>query len=272
MSAAAPSQPWPEVPRVSRSDRERDQRRRFLIDQVVGESGTEAVRLEGARAADEVITRLMFAAPRECIGVSPAVNSATLQMVAPRNREPTLAMLRSGTEHRWVADGSLARTQAVRRHLEILQSHGETISIAPGITQRMWIFDRRIAFVPLNPHNHSQGALMVQSPPVVACLVSLFHELEEKATPLSTSSPLPRPMQQILTLLAGGAKDDAIARRLDMSARTVRRSVAALMQEADVDSRFQLAIAAVQLGWIEPDDLAGKRRRAAPATHGGHAV
>jgi DNA-binding NarL/FixJ family response regulator len=54
----------------------------------------------------------------------------------------------------------------------------------------------------------------------------------------------------LLLELAGGAKDEQIARALGMSVRTVRRRVADLMDELGADSRFQAGVEAVRRGWI----------------------
>jgi len=54
----------------------------------------------------------------------------------------------------------------------------------------------------------------------------------------------------LLGQLAGGAKDEQIARALGLSVRTVRRRVAELLEELGADSRFQAGVEAVRRGWI----------------------
>jgi DNA-binding NarL/FixJ family response regulator len=54
----------------------------------------------------------------------------------------------------------------------------------------------------------------------------------------------------VLRLLAAGAKDDAIARKLAVSDRTVRRLIAMLMRELAAESRFQLGLRAVRAGLV----------------------
>jgi DNA-binding NarL/FixJ family response regulator len=54
----------------------------------------------------------------------------------------------------------------------------------------------------------------------------------------------------LLSQLAGGAKDEQIARALGLSVRTVRRRVAELLVELGADSRFQAGVEAVRRGWI----------------------
>ena len=54
----------------------------------------------------------------------------------------------------------------------------------------------------------------------------------------------------LLDQLAGGAKDEQIARALGLSLRTVRRRVAEILDELGADSRFQAGVEAVRRGWI----------------------
>ncbi len=51
-------------------------------------------------------------------------------------------------------------------------------------------------------------------------------------------------------MLAQGHKDEACARNLDVSVRTVRRMVADLTERVGAGSRFELAILAARGGWI----------------------
>jgi DNA-binding CsgD family transcriptional regulator len=54
----------------------------------------------------------------------------------------------------------------------------------------------------------------------------------------------------LLALLADGLKDEAVARALGVSVRTVRRMVAELMHRLDARSRFQAALLAQRKGWL----------------------
>lgn len=55
----------------------------------------------------------------------------------------------------------------------------------------------------------------------------------------------------VLRLLASGAKDEAIARNLGVSVRTVTRIVAELTSELGATSRFQAGVLAARLGWLD---------------------
>ncbi|APU21582.1 transcriptional regulator, luxR family [Actinoalloteichus sp. GBA129-24] len=56
--------------------------------------------------------------------------------------------------------------------------------------------------------------------------------------------------RRILTLMASGATDDAIARRLTLSRRTVVRRVAALLERLGATTRFQAGVQAARRGWL----------------------
>lgn len=58
-------------------------------------------------------------------------------------------------------------------------------------------------------------------------------------------------VRQVVALLARGMKDEAVARRLGVSSRTMRRLVAATMDELGAQSRFQSGIEAVRRGFVE---------------------
>jgi DNA-binding NarL/FixJ family response regulator len=54
----------------------------------------------------------------------------------------------------------------------------------------------------------------------------------------------------VLRLLASGLTDEAVARKVGLSARTVRRTIASLSDRLQANSRFQAGAQAVRRGWI----------------------
>ena len=69
----------------------------------------------------------------------------------------------------------------------------------------------------------------------------------------TTTSVRGRPDAQarlILELLDAGLKDEAIARQLGVSLRTVQRAVRLVSLTLGVQSRFQLGAEATRRGWI----------------------
>src|SRR5262249_39236270 len=106
---------------------------------------------------------------------------------------------------------------------------------------------------------------VAQTPALFACaeaLTSLAIALFDQVWKLSGAFGVPSsrvadekdaPNEQertLLRLLSLGAKDEAAARHLGVSVRTIRRMVADLMRRLDAKSRFQAGILAAQKGWL----------------------
>ena len=54
----------------------------------------------------------------------------------------------------------------------------------------------------------------------------------------------------LLTLMVSGLKDEAIARQLNWSIRTMRRRMSRLHEELGAANRFQAGVVAARRGWI----------------------
>jgi DNA-binding NarL/FixJ family response regulator len=126
---------------------------------------------------------------------------------------------------------------------------------------RMIVVDDKVALVGLVPDG-TTAALMVRSAVLVAALAQYYDQLWAAATPvvLPEAVPVLRQRQlvrklggterEVLALLAHGLKDEAIARHLSLSVRTVRRHVATVMEFVDAPTRFAAGAAAQRLGLL----------------------
>ena len=92
--------------------------------------------------------------------------------------------------------------------------------------------------------------LLLRPAAVVDVFITLFEELWRRAEPMFGQEASARDVK-LLELLALGFKDEALARQLGLSLRTVRRRIAALMEEHGVDTRFQLGMAIAGRGLLE---------------------
>ncbi|MFB7501969.1 helix-turn-helix transcriptional regulator [Streptomyces broussonetiae] len=90
-----------------------------------------------------------------------------------------------------------------------------------------------------------------EDPGTLAALRTLAQMLWQQAEPLAQRQVVPSESeQQILITLLQGLTDQAIARRLNTSDRTVRRMVAQLMERLGAQSRFEAGVRAVERRWI----------------------
>jgi DNA-binding CsgD family transcriptional regulator len=165
----------------------------------------------------------------------------------------------------WLVRPAAPGPEPARRHLiwtaDLLTECGSQLGgedecrTVPAVPMRMLVADG-VGLILLTATGVEAGAL-VRAPVVVAALAHYFDLLWERATPVSgrASTPaggeqVPRSERVMLGLLMAGLTDAAIARTLGISARSVRRHVAALEDRAGVTTRFALGAAAVRLGWV----------------------
>jgi DNA-binding CsgD family transcriptional regulator len=175
--------------------------------------------LAAAKAADTVI-------------LGRGVKCRIVYQDAVRNHPPTMAY------GLWLAhEGAQVRTTAVG-------------------PQRLLIADGTAAIVPIDPGNPWGGRVHTTDPGIMALLVALFEQIWAGAAPLDaprpieTSTGLTSTERAILHLLAAGATDEAVAGKLGVSGRTVRRIMAELMVRLDAGSRFEAGIKAAKNGWL----------------------
>jgi DNA-binding NarL/FixJ family response regulator len=129
---------------------------------------------------------------------------------------------------------------------------GEQSRVHPKVPMKLAIADRRVALLPLVLEDMVASALVIRPCALLDALVALFELLWQQATPLvPAGADHPHPSDLgLLTLLAGGAKDETIARQLGISPRTVTRRVAELLDELGARTRFQAGVLAERHGWL----------------------
>lgn len=94
------------------------------------------------------------------------------------------------------------------------------------------------------------SAVALRSPLLVAAFTAVFDDAWAGALPVPDQDIEADAETRLLTLLASGFKDEAIARYLSLGVRTVRRRVASLMDELSVHTRFQLGVVAERRGLL----------------------
>jgi DNA-binding CsgD family transcriptional regulator len=214
----------------------------------------EVVRLDGLDAVRSRLEQLAHRARSECLSFMPGggQQSDTMDASQPLDQEA----LARGVGILSVYQDSFRNDPATVRYAAWLTSLGGQARSVPTLPMLLVIVDREVALVPCDPHDGRAGALEVCSPGVVTALCALFDRVWEVATPFGAPSTddcaggLTSHERALLRLLMDGDTDEVAARKLGVSARTVRRTMSEVMARLDVRSRFQAGARAVQKGWL----------------------
>lgn len=128
---------------------------------------------------------------------------------------------------------------------------GETSRVHPQVPMKLAVFDRKIALLPLAVDQLVDSALVVHPCALLDALMEMFWLLWDQAVPVVPAAKADPTDARLMTLLAAGFKDDAIARQLGLSSRTVGRRVAELMEALGARTRFQAGIHAQRRHLLE---------------------
>jgi DNA-binding NarL/FixJ family response regulator len=131
---------------------------------------------------------------------------------------------------------------------------GVDVRTVQTLPARMIVVDDHFALVALTPTGDS-GVVLVRSSVMIAALTQYYDRLWSSATPVvATPNQLTKKLgateREVLALLVHGLKDEAIARNLSLSVRTVRRHIATVMDFVDAPTRFAAGAAAQRLGLL----------------------
>lgn len=209
--------------------------------------------IEGEEAVRRQLARIQLSAETEvCI-----VDCPPYMTGKPMDNPPEWQALARGVRYR-----SIYHTPAIADYRRLEEIHrymaeGEQARALPDVHMKMTIVDSRIALIPLSFDAAETGVrIIVHQSPLLSALVACFDMLWDRATPLGPDpgrTPTTEPSEadrQILTMLAAGMKDKAIARALNIAERTVTRRLTELMSTLDATTRFQAALQATRRGWL----------------------
>lgn len=134
-------------------------------------------------------------------------------------------------------------------------AYGEEIRVIAAVPSRLAILGDAGVIIPAVWGAETGSRTVVRGPGLVRLAELAFRGLWERALPIPGLEPRrtdrrARERTLLLEQLAGGAKDEQIARDLGLGLRTVRRRVAEVMEELDVETRFQAGMEAVRRGWL----------------------
>lgn len=173
---------------------------------------------------------------------------------------PPKSSLFGGARFRTLYDGAYASSPAGAKIIEQSRQGGEEARVRAELPSKMVLVDRRIAMIALadpvggTPDTGVRSAVVVRSPQLLTMLYEWFNQIWDDPATARTGtaqgSPLSQSQRRVLRLLAAGLSDDAIARRSEMSVRTVRRHITSIMEILGTSTRFATGVAASKRGWI----------------------
>lgn len=164
-------------------------------------------------------------------------------------------LIRRGVRVRLVYQ-TLVRTDRNNvEYMRWLEEMGAETRCAPVVPPRMILIDGNTALLSLGKNRDVPGAFLIREPGIVAPLAELFEQCWAAAEPLSRAEPTDdgTPSAQelaLLRILAAGSTDEAAAKKLGVSVRTVRRIMADLMERLGATSRFEAGHRATQRDWL----------------------
>ncbi|SDG11057.1 Sugar-specific transcriptional regulator TrmB [Lentzea fradiae] len=230
----------------------------LLEDQQAGRRSPVSSDIERIEGLDEIRARLddlAFFAHREVMAMQPdgPLSAAYIEAARPLD----LRCLRRGVRMRTIVLDEAVADDRTEKYVQELVALGAHVRSVTHSMERMIIYDRSVAVVPIDPGNSARGALIIHQPSLVTSMIALFDRVWCDARPVEAAEAAPGADEhlrlvekQILTVLSTSSKDEIAAREMGMSVRTFRRHVADLMTRLGASNRFQAALLAKDRGWL----------------------
>jgi DNA-binding CsgD family transcriptional regulator len=199
------------------------------------------------------LQELAMSAKDQVLSFSPAATNPAAARLASRPLD--LAALARGVQMQTIYTDTIALDPDWLTYAQEMVDAGAEVRLAAKLPMRMIVIDSTAAIVPRNPNNDVDGAFIIRQETFVLGLLALFECY------WNLGRPLPSAVEDlvdcssvelaVVRLLATGAKDDAVARQLGTSVRTVRRVVRTLMTRAKVNSRYAFGVFVAGHEWLE---------------------
>ncbi|HEY6742963.1 MAG TPA: helix-turn-helix transcriptional regulator [Lapillicoccus sp.] len=164
-----------------------------------------------------------------------------------------LEVVRAGKEQRTLYDDSVLNSPVMSAELAEWAAAGEHQRILAGMPSEFMVYGDVAAVAPEVWGDPESQYVVVRDRMLVHAFIEVFDRMWAMASPLPSRRATDMAEDDhLLDLLSRGLKDEAIARYLGWSLRTVRRRVARLMDELGAKTRFQLGAEAVRAGRLDP--------------------
>ncbi len=190
-----------------------------------------------------VIERLLVGVRNEVVFLVPEYSSNALEF----SRALIRLVLRSGGSARYVLQEYLLDVPEVVEHVEWLAERQIVTRVAAHVSTRAVTIDRTVGIV-FDGQTHQ----LMYGPSAVRSLCRFAELSWQRASPVSGigSGGSKARTELILRLLADGMTDEAVARKIGVSVRTVRNDIAMTMGSIDAQSRFQAGVHAARFGLV----------------------
>ncbi|MST65025.1 hypothetical protein FYJ77_09415 [Schaalia hyovaginalis] len=154
----------------------------------------------------------------------------------------------------------------VLRHPQLLtvmresMAMGEHARVTSHLPFRMIISDEELVLVMIEDPDHRMRMCVMRDPAMIALSLRLFERSWDQAIPVPIAGAAVVPEEpsgdtvELLALLAAGLTDEATARQLGVSTRTVARRVQRLCDTFGASGRFQLGIQVARSQWFAAFD------------------
>lgn len=166
-------------------------------------------------------------------------------------------LVERGVDRRNLYHEGTQNNAATRRVVAALAPIGVKFRVLPSVPVHAIIYDDDLAILSRRQTPDDRAALVVRNPDLIFVIRTVFETLWDHARPFVDSDAVtqdregPSEVQlRVLRGLAAGLPDDVVARRIGIHVRTLRRHLTALEEMVGVESRFQLALRAKDLGWL----------------------
>jgi DNA-binding NarL/FixJ family response regulator len=172
-------------------------------------------------------------------------------------RGEVLCLLPGADDLEWLR-GAAGKTRVVvsgamrdiEDEIRDFMDRGGEVRVGDRVTPPMVVVDREIAFLPGRSHAHPEWGTVTRTPSVVESLVAVFEAHWGSAQVPGGDRFMSDQQYEVIVLLASGMTDEAVARKLDISPRTVQRHVHRIMELLGVRSRLELGIRLTKLGML----------------------
>lgn len=218
----------------------------FTADHRVGQEGDtdrrpgwESVPVQVLPSVAEHLVRSTTGLIRNCVVSLPA--RAQVDVDALRTGQAAVA---AGRERRGLYPFGWLDSAPGRRWMRSWADVGEQQRVSDKPPSDFWVFGSEVVVAVADWGSSDADYVLIRDPMIVEAFASLFDLAWSGALPVPEAAEETDDDRRLLMLLAGGFKDEAIARYLGWGVRTVRRRVANLMAELGADTRFQLGVAA----------------------------